>query len=170
MKKLRYIALFVLLFLLGNTLCACSSAEKTPCREILTAMTDAEVGLPAGTVYDARADRDGDRLPSESLLGALYGNGKMPPVSDSWLDCALFLSLSEHPCEFAVFLCNSHDAAVDTARLLCSRLDVIKTLKSNGEYGSMLDGARVTVIKNYALLIISSDSDNAERVAKKTVG
>ncbi len=163
----------ILLMLLLVTCFAFSvscSAKRPTCRQALGALVDSEVGLPAGKIYDMKAaEGDGEFLP-DSLLCALLGNGAMPAVRDSWIDGALFLSLGTHPCEFAVFLCDSRDSAQDTARLFCSRIDSVKTLKGDGEYAPMLDGARVCIIKNYVILIISSDSDTAESVARKTVG
>ena len=91
-------------------------------------------------------------------------------MREGWLDIALFLPTSAHPCEFAVILCNSDDTATDTARLLCRRLDSIRTLKQNCEYSALLEGARVTVIRNYALLIISSDAENAVKTVTRIVG
>ena len=159
-----FLVIFALLF---ST--SCSAKEYVPCRQVLGALVDSEVGLPAGKIYDMRASgQDGEFL-SDSLLCSLLGNGAMPAVRDSWIDGALFLSLGAHPCEFAVFLCDSRDAAQDTARLFCSRLDSVKTLKGDGKYASMLDSACVCIIRNYVVLIISSDSDTARSVARKII-
>lgn len=160
----------IILIFICITASSCSARVYAPCREILGALVDAEVGLPAGKIYDMKAPAGDGEFLSDSLLGALYGNGGLPPVAESWLDCALFLSFSEHPCEFAVFLCDSRDAAVDTARILCSRLDSIKTLKGGGEYQALLDSARVCIMKNYVVLIISSDADAAQKTASRATG
>ena len=164
--RYRYWTVLLIIFLLTS----CTKSNLTPCREILGALVDAEVDLPAGKIYDMRAAEGDAEYLSDSLLSALYGNGKLPPVASSWVDCALFLSLGSHPCEFAVFLCDSHDAAQDTARILCSRLDSIKTLKRGGEYGALLDGARVCIVKNYVVLLISSDAETAEKTVRKSIG
>ena len=146
------------------------SAKRPSCRQALGTLIESEVGLPAGKIYDMSAiEGDFEFLP-ESLLCALLGNGAMPAVRDSWIDGALFLSLGTHPCEFAVFLCDSRDAAQDTARLFCSRIDSVKTLKGGGEYSDMLENTRVCIIKNYVVLIISSDSATAESVVRKAIG
>ena len=163
--RYKYWTVLLIIFLLTS----CTKSNLTPCREILGALVDAEVGLPAGKIYDMRATEGEDEYLSKSLLCALFGNGNMPTVRGAWIDCALFLSLGSHPCEFAVFLCNSHDAAQDTARLLCSRIDSVKTLKGGGEYAHILDGARVCIIKNYVVLLISSDSTAAEITVRRAI-
>ena len=140
------------------------------CSEILDELKDTEVGLPAGKTYDIKAGEGENEFLPERLLSSLYGEGATPPMREGWLDIALFLPISSHPCEFAVILCNSDDTATDTARLLCRRLDSIRTLKQNGEYSALLEGARVTVIRNYALLIISSDAENAVKTVTRIVG
>lgn len=167
MKKTVYFLISVLLFSL--ILSSCAEKDLVSCREILEELKDAEIGLPAGKTYDMKAGEGEDEFLSEKLLAALFGEGATPPVRPGWLDAALFLPTSSHPCEFAVILCNSNDTATDTARLLCSRLDSIRTLKKNGEYSALLDNARVTVIRNYVLLIISSDAENAVKTAAKKV-
>ena len=161
-------AFFVILLLFPLSSCAASSTPD--CREILTAMTDAEIGLPAGKTYSLRAKKGDDEYLSEHLLNSLYGDGERPVMADGWIDIAIFLSLSDHPCEFAVFLCDSKDTATDTARMLCRRLDAIRTTKSEGEYARLTENATVTVIGNYALLIISSDTENAIKSASKIIG
>ena len=169
MKFKRLLTLMLSVLIICTSLCSCGAKDYAPCRDVLGALIESEVGLPAGKIYDmSAAEGDGEFL-SDSLLCSLLGNGTMPPVSSSWIDGALFLSLGSHPCEFAVFLCDSSDATQDTARLFCSRLDSVKTLKGDGKYASMLDSARVCIIRNYVVLIISSDGDTAESVARKII-
>ncbi|MGM9644700.1 MAG: hypothetical protein ACI3X1_06400 [Eubacteriales bacterium] len=167
MKKKVFFLISVLLFSL--ILSSCAEKSLVSCRDILGELKDAEIGLPAGKTYDLKAGEGEDEFLPERLLSALFGEGATPPVRCGWLDAALFLPTSSHPCEFAVILCNSDDTATDTARLLCRRLDSIRTLKQNGEYSALLDNARVTVIRNYVLLIISSDADNAVKTAARKV-
>ena len=161
-------AFFVILLLFPLSSCAASSTPD--CREILTAMTDAEIGLPAGKTYSLRAKKGDDEYLSEHLLNSLYGDGERPVMADGWIDIAIFLSLSDHPCEFAVFLCDSKDTATDTARMLCHHIDVIRTANEGLQFSHYLDNATVTIIKNYVLMIISSDSENILKVASKIIG
>lgn len=166
MKKIALILTLFVIFALS----ACTEREKPSCREILGEIMLSEVGLPAGKVYSMSAPYgDSEHLP-ENLIARLFGEGTTPPASSGWLDLALFLPTSAHPCEFAVILCDSEDTATDTARLLCRRLDAIRTAKGNGEYSQMTENATVTVIGNYALLVISSDTQNALRTALKIIG
>ena len=166
---MRIIAAFLIL-LLPFSFVACGRQENTSCREILHAMTEAEIGLPSGKVYSMKAARGDDEYLSEHLINSLYGDGSTPVMADGWLDLALFLSSSAHPCEMAVFLCNSRNTANDTARMLCRRLDVIRHTKSDCELSCYFDSASVTVKGNYVLLVISSDTENILKVASKAIG
>ena len=141
----------------------------TPCREVIAAMTEKEVGLPVGSYYSASANEGDTEYLSASLLASLFGNGSLPPVAEDWIDCALFLSLKESPCEFAVILCSSRDAAEDTAALFHSRLAAIRITKTATQYVQMIENASVTITGNYAILIISTDPENALRAAKKAI-
>lgn len=166
MKK---ITLFFCLLLIILTLPSCAERERPSCREILGEIMLSEVGLPAGKVYSMLAEvGDVEHLP-DTLTARLFGEGSTPPVSRGWLDLALFLPSSSHPCEFAVILCDSEDTATDTARLLCRRLDSIRTAKGDGDFSNLLDNATVTLIGNYALLIISSDTQSALKTASKII-
>lgn len=164
----RSAALFFAILIFFCTLPACGNQDpQKNCREILSAVTKAEIGIPAGKFYSLSADKGDDEFLSESLISSLFGGGSYPEIANDWLDCALYLSLGSHPCEFAVILCNSRDTAEDTARLLGSRLSAIKITKTEPQYQKMIDAAKVAVIGNYALLIISSDSENALKTFNK---
>ena len=161
-------AFFIVLSLFSVS--SCTRSENPDCRDILSAIISSEIGLPSGEIYSARAEVGEEEYLSDHLINSLYGNGKEPVMADGWIDIAIFLPSSAHPCEFAVILCDSEDTATDTARLLCRRLDAIRTTKSEGEYAKLTENATVTVIGNYALLIISSDTENAIKSASKIIG
>ena len=161
--KTKVLALFIIIFCLLS-LSSCSQGEPASCREVLDAVIRGEVGLPAGNIYDMRAAEGEVEFLSDSLINALYGGGSMPRLRQDWLDCALFLSLGESPCELAVFYCASGSAACDTARLLCTRLDAIRTVKGD-LYPQMIERASVTVRGNFVLFFISSDPDAANKRA-----
>ncbi len=161
--------LFFCILLICASFSACSDKKAVPCREIIEALTGAEIGLPAGKIYDVNApEGDGEYL-DERLISSLFGEGSPPPMRQGWLDIALFLPTSSHPCEFAAILCDSPDTATDTARLLCRRLDLIRSAKSDGDSSDMLDSAIVTIIGNYAILIISSDAENSIKAVTKRI-
>ena len=166
---MRILAVFLTLLLIFS-LPSCKREDFPSCRDILSAMLENEIGLPAGRVYYLHSAKGDDSFLSDHLINALYGEGERPVMADGWLDLAIFLSLGDHPCEMAVFLCDGEDTAKDTARMLCRRLDVIRTAKSEGEYARLTENATVTVIGNYALLIISSDTENAIKSASKIIG
>ena len=164
----RSAVLFFAFLILVSALASCKSQEpQKSCREILGILTDCEIGLPAGKFYSLSAtESDGEYL-SDSLISSLLGGGSYPEIANDWLDCAFYLSLGGHPCEFDIILCKSHDAAEDTARLLNARLSAIKITKTAHEYAKMIENAKVTVTGNYAILIISTDSGNALKVFLK---
>jgi hypothetical protein len=169
MKKTAVIFLSVLILL-----CSLSSCDEmrapTSCREILSAVTAAEIGLPAGKYYSLNAPKGNAEYLSDSMIASIFGGGSYPEVAEDWVDVALFLSFGKSPCEFAVILCQNRDAAHDTAKLLCSRLSAINIAKNAAEYETMIANAKVTVSGNYALLIISRDPENAMKIMRKQIG
>ncbi len=166
----KFYALILIVFIVFPfLLSACSKSAPVPCRDILSAVMERESGLPAGRIYDMRAAEGNEEFMPERLLSALYGDGKSPSMRSCWLDIALFLPSSSHPCELAVILCDSDDTAADTSRLLLHRLDIIRTAKKDAESSDILDNASVTVIGNYVLFIISSDTQGALKAARKAL-
>ncbi len=180
---------------------SCSYKDKlVPCEEIVRAMTDIEIGLPAGKIYSASAREGEDGYIPDSLLNSLFGEGGRIPLFDGWLDYSFFMPSSAHPCEIVVILCDTPVTADDTARLLYRRLGTIKTVKGNdnskassptassdisdrdfdrdsdrdfdrdSERAAYLDTAEVTVCRNYVLLIISADTAAAKKCALAMIG
>ncbi len=168
MKRRTALSAVFLIYLIF-ALNSCSAKTPTPCRDILGTLLESEISLPSGKIYNMKAPEGDDEYLPDRVLIKLFGDGKMPSVREGWLDMALFLSLNEHPCEFAVILCDDPDNAGDTARLLLRRLDIIRTAKGNGENAAMLSSASVTVIENYVLLIISSDTQNILKCAARII-
>jgi hypothetical protein len=167
MKKT--VALFLSILLLIPLLASCSGARKAPsCLSVLEAMMSAEIGLPAGRVYSLSRDNDDGYL-SDSLINSLYGNGSMPAIARTWIDCAVFVSILGHPCELAVAYCPDRNAAEDTAKLFSSRLKSLRSLKSDEKYSNMLENAQISICGSFVLMIISSDPDNALKIAKKLI-
>lgn len=148
---------------------SCAKQDMPSCRDILGEIMTSEIGLPAGRVYSSGATEGNEEYLPDSLINALYGNGSRPVMSDGWLDLAVFLPSSSHPCELAVFLCDSEDTATDTARMLCRRLDTLRTVKGYGEFSAYFDTATVTVMRNYVLFLISSDTENALKIASEVI-
>ena len=161
---------FFLIFLLIFSLPSCKKEDLSSCEAILSEMMENEVGLPAGKIYLMHANEGDENYLSDYLMFALYGDGEKPVMADGWLDLAVFLPSSDHPCEIAVFLCDCEDTATDTARMLCRRLDMIRTAKHKTEYSHYFESATVTVVRNYVLFVISSDSENAIKAASKIIG
>ena len=166
MKRPTAFFLSVLLFCLTLVSCANNKPQKS-CREILGAIVEAEIALPSGKFYSLSSPEGDDEYLSKSLLMALLGSGSAVPLREHWLDLALFLPFGDHPAEFALILCRDRDTAIDTAKILNSRLAAIKVTKTAPQYKDMVDRAKVTVVGNYALLIISTDPDQAVRIFMK---
>ena len=167
MRKFRLFASLVLILSISLNLCSCVQGKDRPsCLSVILSLTNAEVRLPAGKIYHSKANHGEDAFISEHLLSALYGNGKMPEVCDGWIEYSFFLS-HLHPCEFAVIYCNSHNNATDTAKLLCKRISSIKSAKADSE--GILQNARVIILHNYVLLIISSDTESAIKIVKSLI-
>lgn len=165
MKKLRFILIIFLTFALTS----CTERNLPSCMEILGEIIAAEVGIPAGKVYSLTASGDYAEHLHSSLMAVLYGNGEKPVMADGWLDVAIFLPSSSHPCELAVFLCDSEDTATDTARMLCRRLDTLRISKGGGKFDYYLDNATVTITRNYVLFLVSSDVGNTLKIASKII-
>ena len=167
MRKFRLFASLVLILSISLNLCSCQKdKDRLSCLSVVCSLTNAEVRLPAGKIYHSKANHGEDAFISEHLLSALYGNGKMPEVCDGWIEYSFFLS-HLHPCEFAVIYCNSHNNATDTAKLLCKRISSIKSAKADSE--GILQNARVIILHNYVLLIISSDTESAIKIVKSLI-
>ena len=149
------------------------SDEIVPCIDVLNALTEAEIGLPAGKIYSSSAKEGDDGYISDSLLASLLGNGEMITLFDSWLDYAFFLPSGDHPCEFVVILCDTPTSAKDTARLLSRRLNTLRSANKasgNREHDAYLENAAVMINRNYVLLIISSDTETLKKKAFAMTG
>ena len=164
----RPAALFFAILILFGSLSSCTFKYKsTSCRKILEEIISSEVGLPSGRIYSKSAAKGDDEYLSRSLVSALFGGGSFPDIAEGWVDVALFLSLNDHPCEMAVILCRDRDVAHDTARILSERLAAIRLTRASPEYSTLLQNAIVTISGNYALLIVSSDTQNALKIFMK---
>lgn len=158
----------ILLFLtLALPLSACSRAPQLPNTEkLIIAMCQAEIGLPAGEIYSTDVDGSSPRFLTDRLLASYFGDPNIEKHSAAWLSCSIFLSSSDHPCEFAVILCQTPESLTDTARLLASRLDSIKR-NANEKFSSYTEQAAVITYKNYAILIVSGNTDAAVKAMRK---
>ncbi len=149
---------------------SCGAKERVASLDVVSSLAEGEVALPSGQIYSSTAIEGEEGYISDELLCALYGEGRMPPEREEWIEFSFFLSNAEHPCELAVFLCSSPDSASDTARLLCSRIDNVgKIWAHDAQYSGYIENASVTVIKNYVVMCISSDGAYAQKIAKRLI-
>ncbi len=165
----RILLLFLVFLILMFCLISCSRRALTPCRDVLKVLTEREAALPAGKTYDLKASRGESEYLPERLINSLFGDGEAPAAREGWIDASLFLSSGVEHFELAVILTSSPDNATDTARLLLRRLDMLRTAVK-GEGSEHLDNAKVTVIGNYALLIMSDDPEGSLRAASDLIG
>lgn len=170
MKLHRPISIALLCILVITSLLSCSQKASIGTESILLCMLESEHDLPSGRIYTSGAAEGEDGFTPASLLSALYGDGEIPPESEEWIEYAIFLSSTACPCEFAVFLCESPQACSDTSKMLCRRLDTLSSGHKNGDYSRYIDNAAVTVSKNYCILSVSSDTQNAKERALSLIG
>ena len=160
----------LLLFLTASMLLLCSCAkEHANAAQVLSALIDAEIGLPAGQIYLSAASEDDASYLSPDLMAALYGEGELPWQLSLLEDYGLFLSTAQHPCEFAVFRVRARSDTDDVAAMCLTRLDTLRIHYRDTQYASYTPNARVVVIGKYVLLLISSDTEHALRAAERVI-
>ncbi len=162
---------FLILILCITILCTClsSCSRQTPsAQSVLSRLLETEINLPSGQVYLSTSLEGEASYVSSSLLAALYGGGSEPKEYDDWVNFAIFLS-SSHPCEFAVFLCDSPQSALDTSKTLSSRLTTLKNFWSDSQYSFYTDNAEVIISGNFCILIVSSDTTAAKKALKSLI-
>lgn len=181
--------LFLLCILLTLAVPSCGKEGPPPAPSaVLAAMTAAAGTVPPGRVYDTGHGEGHPNRLTDTLLSALYGEGArgltLPPtVPPAATDtnphavgayppvgaCALFLSMTEHPCELAVFFC-SDAATVNAVAALCTaRLDLIRRARADGEYASLCEEGLVAVEGSYVLLCLCEDPEAALRGARRAM-
>lgn len=173
LKLRRFACLIICLSALLPSLSDC--AAKTAPEEVVSALCENEIGLGGGKIYYFSApEGDEGYLPDDMLL-SLYGFDRgLSGLSDG----AIYLSGFYHPCEFAVFVCESTSAAEDVALCLRNRIDTLR--KSTvvaapfcdmtiEEYRSYIESAAVLISGRYVALIISSDATSAKRAFYRAV-
>ena len=162
-KPLSLLLIICLLLLAG-----CARQEPLP-EQVLSALTDAEVGLPAGQVYLSSAPEDSEQYLPSDLISALYGQGEPPWQLALIEDYGIWLSNAQHPCEFAVFRCYARSDTDLVAAMCHARLDALCVHYKNTEYAPYLQNAKVAVIGKYVLLLVSSDAQHALQIARQTI-
>lgn len=166
MKNIFFSVLCLILTLSLCLICLCSCFCDNPsAKDVLAALTAAEIGLPAGNIYLSDAPEGSENYTSSSLLCALYGGGGIPKEHTGWIEFAIFLSRGEIPCELAVFLCSSPTSASDTAKMLCIRLDTLRHAWKKTPYSDRLNAAEIIISGNLCLMLVSSDVSAAKKTA-----
>ena len=166
--KNRFFIIFLVISVIFLSSCKGQEPKNAVCNEIVSKISEKEISLPAGKVYSKSATEGNDGYISQNMLCAIFGGGKELEIFELWDDIALFLPSADHPCEIIVIHCASVCDTSDTALVLTSRLSALKNAKceKNPEY---FDDCGVYIIKNYVLMIISSDAQNALAIAKEAI-
>ena len=163
-KRIFAWALMLCLLCLGGC-----GRQQVSVESMLLALTDAEIGLPAGQVYLAYAPEESDEYLAPDLMAALYGQGEPPWQLALVEDYGMWLSSAQHPCEFAVFLCYARSDTDVVAAMCTSRLDDLRAHYKDSQYASYLQNAQVVVIGKYVLLLISADAQHALNTARRAI-
>lgn len=168
MKVISLLLCFAVCIFAVFPLTSCTKCPPST-SSVLQKLIECEIGLPCGNVYLSEAPEGSENYTDDSLIGSLYGDGSTPAESGEWIEFAIFLSSAHHPCEFGVFLCKSAQAASDTSKMLCRRLDTLKNSWSGTSYASYTDNASVIISGNFCFLLISSDSKQAKNTALSAI-
>ena len=163
-KRALALALIFTLVLLGG--CA---RQQASVEAVLSALTEAEVGLPAGRMYLASAAADKAAYLPPDLMAALYGEGEPPWQLSLVEDYGMWLSTAQHPCEFAVFRCYARSDTDEVATMCTSRLDDLRAHYKDSQYAYYLQNAQIAVIGKYVLLLISADAQHALNTARRAL-
>ncbi len=165
---MRCIMRYFLCLLLVFTLCGCAK-ENATAAQVLDALVESEIGLPAGQIHLSCAPEDSAAYLSPELMAALYGEGELPWQLSLAQDYGIFLNTAQHPCEFAVFRCYARSDTDEIAAMCLSRLDALRIHYKNTQYASHTQNARVVVIGKYVLLLISNDPEHALDAAERVL-
>lgn len=177
----RAAALLVTIQLLLAGLLSCGrDLPPSAALVILDAMQAAADGLPAGLVYDRRADPAGSGYLDGVLFSALYGpaarncfdggqdaDGQLtaPLASDG----ALFLSAVPHPAELAVLQCPDRASALSVAALCRARLEGLRSAWAGTDYAAWAEAGDVTVADGFVLFAVCPDADRVLRAGRDAV-
>ncbi len=170
---MRRLCLSVLLLsvLLPAALLLTACAQETPppsAAEVLASMEsamDATAQIhPEGVVYDRALSSDEPTYLSDTFFSALYGEaarGLLTAEEEGGYravnDAALFLSVSPHPCELAVFRCSDTRAAATVAGLCRARLDTVARGYAKSEWAEIAQRGQIAVEGCFVLLAVTED-------------
>lgn len=177
----RAAALLVTIQLLLAGLLSCGRDFPPPAAlVILDAMQAAADGLPAGLVYDRRADPAGSGYLDGVLFSALYGpaarncfdggqDADGQPTAPLASDGALFLSAVPHPAELAVLQCPDRASALSVAALCRARLEGLRSAWAGTDYAAWAEAGDVTVADGFVLFAVCPDADRVLRAGSDAV-
>ncbi len=131
-----------------------------------------------GSTADAATATEPGTAPlTDPLLSALFGPSVLPLLEETVGpdgqagappvgDVAIYLSLTAHPGELAVFRCSDRTAAMAAAKLCRARLDTIRRAWRGTAYEAITEAATVTLEGNYVLLLVTEDPAAAGKACR----
>ncbi len=148
-------------------LCSCSGDEISV-REIISAMSAADKGAPAGKIYLSDAVLGEDEYLSDSLRLALFGMSKEGlDRTDSF---AVRISHVRSSYEYAVFKAKTVEDTDLIAKMLSSRIDTAHALaKREGENESITENAEIFVRGRFVFLLMTDDNEGMLDAARKVI-
>ena len=187
-RPARFAALFLVLILSSLSLCACVQSHGTTALSVVTSMTAAEPGCPAGDVYLLADSLSLQQLTAEdfspttlrvaddSVLRAAFGSvgnslgeGLWQCSSQTVDDGALRFATASSPCEWIVFHCVSRSDTTAVADLFLHRLELLRRQYRGTDDEVLLAHAQVVVMGKYVLLVVSNDPEGALEAARRAL-
>ena len=177
----RAAALLVTIQLLLAGLLSCGRDLPPPAAlVILDAMQVAADGLPAGLVYDRRADPAGSGYLDGVLFSALYGPAARNCFDGGQEQCPVgrqrrsrltvrILSAVPHPAELAVLQCPDRASALSVAALCRVRLEGLRSAWAGTDYAAWAEAGDVTVADGFVLFAVCPDADRVLRAGSDAV-
>lgn len=166
MKK-RLVAYWMITLCL---LCAMSGCgEEAETGEVVRAMCETQMGLPAGQMYDSGAVAGEAGYAEDEMLAAMYGSGELPPEFESVNHFSIRLCGFALPYEFAVFRCVSADDAYEVAQMCLRRAHHLRVSCRETEFEKVADGALVSVMGKYVLMAVGEDAASAMEAGRQAI-
>lgn len=148
-------------------------AHTVRAAEMVRAACAKETNLPDGRIYCSDAENGNENAEQQAdreLCAGLYGEGDFPPALSQCTEYAFFLPVRQHPCEFAVFFCQTADAADAVARMCLTRREMLIAAWRGSDYEAYPIDACVRIRKTggryIVFFLVCADAEDAYRAAR----
>ncbi len=160
-------SLRLLIFIILPCLLLGCHSQGVSAKDVLSAICEEEVSLPAGVLYWLSSEEERER-PSDALLAAAFGEGSPPSSLFEVEDAAFFFSYTQ-TCEFSVFLCKRASETDAVAKMCLRRLEQLKNAFGKENLPPALKSATVVTRGRWVLLCVSTDAENALRAFRRAI-